>query len=684
MQYITVDELLCLEECSPIDFLNNECKARYNRLETKKNLTDSIRNDITSGKLSSLLSNITRGNKLDITIVDDDIIYQITTSDNQNNKKDNNDNVSILKLKDCEERLKSNNGISENETLLIFKIDVYKDGLLMPVIEYEVYHPTEFYKLDLSVCDDINIEISLPVSIDEDELYKHDPSSDYYNDKCYSYTSDQGTDLTLSDRQNEYADNNLTICEDNCELIDYDKETKYASCNCSIKSDINIDTEEVIDKDKLLNSFIDIKSMMNLDILKCYYTLFTKEGIINNIGSYILLATILIFIVSLIIFISKGYNILIRQINLIINQIKPEKEKKGLKIKIHNTQQNINENREKRIKKNNEIIIGNSSLISKNKKNKNKKKEKEKEKSKKNKKNKKKNEIAPPKKKAKRNKIRNATSTNINLYKDSKYSETITMNLKSLNDKIISKNFKKITKSNFEPKKNVGLGIKIYEKNDKKTDLNKNKNVNININVKPTNSNLNFNDFEMNNLPYDSALKYDKRTYFQYYLSLIRTKHIFFFAFYPNNDYNSMIIKICLFFFSFALYYTVKAFINVIIKFLSLTEKNILKLKSDNNAKNYNTTVPKLIKFIKIKFICFFSISFLLLIFFWYYLSCFCAVYKNTQIYVIEDTIISFGLSLLYPFGLNLFPGFFRIPSLRDKNKRKETIYKLSKMIQLI
>jgi hypothetical protein len=141
-------------------------------------------------------------------------------------------------------------------------------------------------------------------------------------------------------------------------------------------------------------------------------------------------------------------------------------------------------------------------------------------------------------------------------------------------------------------------------------------------------------DCELNRLQYKEAIMYDKRTYFQYYLSLIRTKHIFFFAFYPNNDYNSMIIKICLFFFSFALYYTVNclffnddtvhdvnqnsgkfdfiynlpqilystiisAFINVIIKFLSLTEKNILKLKSDNNAKNYNTTVPKLIKCIK-------------------------------------------------------------------------------------
>jgi len=115
-----------------------------------------------------------------------------------------------------------------------------------------------------------------------------------------------------------------------------------------------------------------------------------------------------------------------------------------------------------------------------------------------------------------------------------------------------------------------------------------------------------------------------------------------------------------------------------------LTEKNILKLKNDNNVKNYNKTVPKLIKCLKIKFICFFSISFLLIIFFWYYLSCFCAVYKKTQIYVIEDTLMSFGLSLLYPFGLNLIPGLFRIPSLKDKNKSKETIYNLSKMIQLI
>ena len=74
----------------------------------------------------------------------------------------------------------------------------------------------------------------------------------------------------------------------------------------------------------------------------------------------------------------------------------------------------------------------------------------------------------------------------------------------------------------------------------------------------------------------------------------------------------------------------------------------------------------------------------LFLLLFWYYLACFCAVYVNTQYYLIKDTAISFCLSLLYPFGLNLLPGFFRIPALKAKKKNKETLYKISLLIALI
>ena len=64
-------------------------------------------------------------------------------------------------------------------------------------------------------------------------------------------------------------------------------------------------------------------------------------------------------------------------------------------------------------------------------------------------------------------------------------------------------------------------------------------------------------DREMNNLSYERALKSDKRTFFQCYLSLIKTKQIFIFTFLHYNDFNSPIIKICYFFFLFALFLTI-------------------------------------------------------------------------------------------------------------------------------
>ena len=84
------------------------------------------------------------------------------------------------------------------------------------------------------------------------------------------------------------------------------------------------------------------------------------------------------------------------------------------------------------------------------------------------------------------------------------------------------------------------------------------------------------------------------------------------------------------------------------------------------------------------KFTLFFDISILFLILFWYYISCFCAVYRNTQNYLIKDTLISFAFSLLYQFIINFIPGILRIQALRDQNNNKECIYKISKFIQLL
>ena len=128
----------------------------------------------------------------------------------------------------------------------------------------------------------------------------------------------------------------------------------------------------------------------------------------------------------------------------------------------------------------------------------------------------------------------------------------------------------------------------------------------------------------------------------------------------------------------------ISAAISILIKYLSLSQNNILEMKKEKNMEKFNIKVKELIKCLKIKFALFFVVSFFLLIFFAYYIICFCGIYVNTQLHLIKDTFISFGLSLVYPFGLCLIPGFFRIPALKAKNKDKECLYKFSKIIQTL
>ena len=50
-------------------------------------------------------------------------------------------------------------------------------------------------KLDLSICKDIKIDIYYPAIVDENNLFKYNQSSEYYNDICFNYTSKDNTDI---------------------------------------------------------------------------------------------------------------------------------------------------------------------------------------------------------------------------------------------------------------------------------------------------------------------------------------------------------------------------------------------------------------------------------------------------------------------------------------------------------
>ena len=72
------------------------------------------------------------------------------------------------------------------------------------------------------------------------------------------------------------------------------------------------------------------------------------------------------------------------------------------------------------------------------------------------------------------------------------------------------------------------------------------------------------------------------------------------------------------------------------------------------------------------------------LIFSWYYLSAFSAVYKNSQVYLLENVLICYAIFLIYPFILYLLPSFLRISSLSNDKKSSELIYNISKVIPLL
>ena len=110
---------------------------------------------------------------------------------------------------------------------------------------------------------------------------------------------------------------------------------------------------------------------------------------------------------------------------------------------------------------------------------------------------------------------------------------------------------------------------------------------------------------------------------------------------------------------------------------MALSEDNIIQIKQKENIQP-KVDLPKTKSKIKIKFALFLILCLILLVFFWSYLICFGAIYKNTQLHLLKDTLFSFGLSLLYPFLIYLLPSSFRITSL----KHPEYLYKLSKLLQ--
>ena len=290
-----------------------------------------------------------------------------------------------------------------------------------------------------------------------------------------------------------------------------------------------------------------------------------------------------------------------------------------------------------------------------------------------------------------------------------KYNKILNNKINKLNSKNKKLNKKRTTKKETEKpfqrkmlrstsrKFNHQINNNNYQKEKINTELTKN------FGIKKI-----FDCYELNNMEYLEAKKYDKRNCFKIYWSFLKREHSIIFAFIARDDYNITMIKCSRFIFLLSINMAMNVFFyadetmhkmfldygkynfiqqipqiiystiisklfEILLCFLSMTDKYYYQIK---NAKNMNKhSFSKIKKSIKRKIVFFFIFTILIFSFNWYLITCFCAVYKNTQIAFLKDSLSSFILDNLIPFVIYLFPSLLRIISLKSNIFCSKCIY---------
>ena len=285
-----IDKLNCTKD----EIINGKC----NNGTITSNQIDQIKNELLKSGNNSIL------------IRTDKMAIHLASLEEQ--KKDI-PGVSNIDLGDCESILKKNYNISENEVLVVFKVDFKAENSSSTYVEYEIYDPTKTIKLEIDLCKDVPITINVPVVLDEsiDLLYDTFSESGYnifnendsfYQDVCSTYTTINGTDMLLSDRKKDIFTlcQNQTLCQVGCEFKSYNSNTKKAQCDCESKGikqeEINdINFKDLFNKKEIGKNFYKTLTNSNFQVLKCYKFIFSSK-IKQNVGEILMATSLLVFI----------------------------------------------------------------------------------------------------------------------------------------------------------------------------------------------------------------------------------------------------------------------------------------------------------------------------------------------------------------------------------------------------
>ena len=621
-------------ECNIYNFFEKNCVIDFKSDEEKKLFMTEFIAMIHNNTLPEILEYID-GNNKQKNIIGENTIYNIFKL----NQQEINENFTYIKFQD---RI----NIILGNSLFVFKIENKVPPCKIPFVDYILFtrDASDDFENNLYYYNNYmqKLYYYIPVNINVDELYLYNKSDNYYKEECKVFKSKNGTDIPLYSRKKFFNTRFLSPCENNCQFEGYITfyGTPSFECECNIKEDLVSITElnymALTNESSLLYQFDIEPKLTNFDVIKCYYLIASVDYITKNPGFYLLSLILLFLFIIIFIFIFKGYNSLSQRID------------EAIKMKFHP-----------------ELDVSNKNLIVLKIKIKHKNSSR-----------------------IKKNKNKRSKSTK-NMNRDMKKTKTI--NIRGNRGNSVASNNNMMSNKNSDPKNQL-------TKVDSLGQLNK---------ENDGNAYTFENDYELNNISFQQAIKIDNREFCDLYRSLIKNKQLIMFSFFDFNSYNSPIIKKTIFFLSFIYHYGFNAFfftdeildtifeeegkynplvlvplavysamittvfIKLLVDFLVLTEKQVLRIKNEETEEKANDEKKRLMKITIIKLCIFFSINIILLIFFWFYLTCFNAVYPNTQIFLVINTAISFVISNIIPLIYNLIPAFIRNDILTNKNIKK-------------
>ena len=563
-----------------------------------------------------------------------------------------------------------------------------------------------------------SLDLSFVSSFKDSNIDIFNIKDDFFNDICISY-ADSGNDVILDDRISDIYQN-YSFCEDGCTYNESNLELMLITCDCKVKENLatNLTDITLVQKDDLDKSspfeiikcyklvfsgknksnnagfiLFTILVLLHIPLLVLYFykgigpikEYLEKEmidnGYIDNNKKRKSKKSLNIDIYKI-----RKSRSKIKSKTTLENKVNypPKKRKKSYKKNIIENESNLNDKDKiktndnislnRMMNKDNKIIVQINNIINKGPKiNKGKKK----------------------KRKAKI--IENPKSPEIN--KKNGFKSLSQLNIKESG----------VIKNNNDNNLNTIKG--------KENELNDENNINlhlikINLNRRDITS-IKSSNYILNIYTFDEAIEYDSRSLFRIFYIYILTKQAFFHAFLFKSPLSLFPLRLCLLIFIVssdlalnAIFYfdnkisekyriagslflfafsnnLIVIFLSTLIGFVLLTLftklsnatnaiREVFKIEEEKlkNDKNYKVTyirkeeikneIENIIKLFKIKVIIFFSIEFILMLFFWYYATVFCHVYSSTQISwlwdsflsmlsrIIIDLLLSLGFSKLY------------------------------------